>query len=172
MISKKSEKVYTTKEFSKENFEKCCDYIRFNLLGHPQGTKCPSHIVLRVRGFCRGQRYARNSAERQEYEYDYVTLYATLVYCKDTILSYFKNNSKKISSSDDPDQYKVNLIFKFLDQKINMIHNKLKDKQKTETKLHNMEVNQLAHTEGAAYQKKESVDVELIDMPKDIEEML
>lgn len=146
-------------DFEKKYFDRVCDYIRFELLGHPKGTKCPRFIVMRTKGFSRGTYFANNKTKSQETLYDYRTIYYTCVYCKDKILNYFHNNEKKIKD----DEHKANLIFRIIEQDIDRVYNKLKENKAIEKRVENTSLPQ-QDNDGADYTTKSKINERLQDL--------
>jgi hypothetical protein len=138
-------------EKEKNDWHMLCDYAKYELLGYSSDMKFPKFLALRFKGLAEGN-FISNKRQNPNASYTYEQILIASKLCSPKIKNYFYNNSAKITD----ERHKINLIMMFIEQEINNVVIKMKEREKA-----TQEINKLSfesHTNDKAEYKSETTE--------------
>jgi hypothetical protein len=117
------------------------NYVKKEILMYEDNLKLPKHIVLRLQGLNKGQ-FIANNKQKPNAEYPFKIILLTFKMYKQLIISSLSN----INFQDE--KHKFNYIMSIIEDKINDVMIRLKNIEKSEEKIENI---QIINTENSQY---------------------
>lgn len=111
----------------KESWKTLCEYVKSELLNYTPNMKFPKYLALRLKGLAEGKFISNKNIESNA-NYTYEQIYITCKFCSQKIKNYFIDNSAKITD----EKHKINLIMMFVENEINNVVIKIKNRQNIE----------------------------------------
>lgn len=112
-------------EQEKQDWDKLYQYVKTEILNYTDDMALPKHIVLRLRGLSNGQYIANNKCKKNA-KYPYSTILLTFKFCKSNIIKALEQKQFK------NEQNKFNYIMAIIENNINDVAMRLKNKEKAE----------------------------------------
>lgn len=133
-------------DIEKQQFDELYQYVRKEILLYDEAQAIPSNLVLRLKGLSTGKLLEnRNITDKAHYTFD-IVLY-TFQICKPQIMSAI--SGKDFSS----ERQKFNYICAIVENNLNDVYKRVQNAKKSESKIEEMDTNNLLHT-GAEYRIK------------------
>ena len=120
-------------EQEKQDWDKLYQYVKTEVLNYTDDMALPKHIVLRLRGLSNGQYIANNKCKKNA-KYPYSTILLTFKFCKSNIIKALEQKQFK------NEQNKFNYIMVIIENNINDVAMRLKNKEKADKKLDKLEM--------------------------------
>lgn len=122
-------------EKEKSDWDILYDYIKKEILNYDDNTKFPKYLIMRIQGLLEGKFYAnKNTKPLGKYTYQMILMACKV--CKPKIKDYLTRNSAKIKD----EQHMCNIVMMFIEQEINDVAIRLKEKEKAEEILSEIEL--------------------------------
>ena len=121
------------KEQEKKEFNELYEYVKKDILQYPNDVALPKYLVMRLKGL-RDGKFIVNKKIKSKADYPYSVIMLTFKFCKSNILKAIE--TKKFKN----EQMKVNYIMVIIENNINDIVLRLKDKEKVENKIETVEI--------------------------------
>ena len=131
-------------EEEKEQWDELYSYVK-GLMGYDDKTSLSRTEVLKLKGLTRGQFIANNN-QQELAEYSFYEILVTFKICKFDIIRGFRSNSFKSNG------HKFNYMIKIVDGSLSTVRERLRNRQKQEERIEQIEVN--TGEEIAEYKKK------------------
>lgn len=123
------------------------EYVKKEILKYDDNMKLPQFMVLRLRGLSKGQ-FMANKRQKPYAHYSYNVILLTFKACKQDILKY---TSQKIFKDE---QHKFNYIMVIIENNINDIVLRLKNRQRQQENIATINTAILQRDNVATYQRK------------------
>jgi hypothetical protein len=123
------------------------EYVKKEILKYDDNMKLPQFMVLRLRGLHRGK-FIANKYQKPHAYYGYDVILLTFKACRQDILKY---TSQKIFKDE---QHKFNYIMIIIENNINDIVLRIKNRQKQQENIKSVDVAVLQRENIAKYQRK------------------
>ncbi len=133
---------------SQQEWLELCQYVHDEILQYNSSLKISKHFILRLRGLNKGQ-FIANKKSSPQAEYPYPVILLTFKAKKHEIQYALKNNAGNFKDEN----HKVNYIMSIIENSINDIIMRMKQKQETETKLDELNLESTLHDK-ADYKSK------------------
>jgi hypothetical protein len=124
------------------------DYVKKEILQYDDNIKLPKYMILRLQGLKDGK-FIANKKIQPNASYEYKTILYTFKICKPKILQYLTANKTKFKD----EKHKFNSIMIFIENEINDVVLRIKNKQQSESKIENMTLDN-HYNQGAEYRKQ------------------
>lgn len=119
-----------TKDEERKQWIELCEYVKKEILEYDDNMKFPQYLALKLQGIKRGEHIANNNHTANAH-YDDYTILCTFKLCKKKIVSYLRENDKKIQD----ERHKINLIMKILEPEINDVYLRIQRAEKTKSSV-------------------------------------
>lgn len=113
------------KEQEKKEFNELYEYVKKDILQYPNDVALPKYLVMRLKGL-RDGKFIVNKKIKSKADYPYSVIMLTFKFCKSNILKAIETKNFK------NEQMKINYIMVIIENNINDIVLRLKDKEKAE----------------------------------------
>ena len=113
------------KEQEKKEFNELYEYVKKDILQYPNDVALPKYLVMRLKGL-RDGKFIVNKKIKSKADYPYSVIMLTFKFCKSNILRAIETKNFK------NEQMKINYIMVIIENNINDIVLRLKDKEKAE----------------------------------------
>lgn len=110
-------------------------YIKYKILKYEDSKKLPNSLVLRLKGLAEGKFMANNNIKAHA-DYSFELILTTFKYCKLDILRAINSNVIKDES------HMINYMMLLVENNINTVYDKLKNRQLANEKTKNTELNE------------------------------
>ena len=131
-------------EEEKKDWNELYSFVK-GLMGYDEKTSLSRTEVLKLKGLTRGQFIANNN-QQELAEYSFYEILVTFKVCKFDIIRGFRSNSFKSNG------HKFNYMIKIVEGNLSTIRERLKNKERQEERIEQIEVN--TGEEIAEYKKK------------------
>lgn len=121
------------KEQEKKEFNELYEYVKKDILQYPNDVALPKYLVMRLKGL-RDGKFIVNKKIKSKADYPYSVIMLTFKFCKSNILRAIETKNFK------NEQMKINYIMVIIENNINDIVLRLKDKEKAENKIETVEI--------------------------------
>lgn len=121
------------KEQEKKEFNELYEYVKKDILQYPNDVALPKYLVMRLKGL-RDGKFIVNKKIKSKADYPYSVIMLTFKFCKSNILKAIETKNFK------NEQMKINYIMVIIENNINDIVLRLKDKEKAENKIETVEI--------------------------------
>ena len=121
------------KEQEKKEFNELYEYVKKDILQYPNDVALPKYLVMRLKGL-RDGKFIVNKKIKSKADYPYSIIMLTFKFCKSNILKAIETKNFK------NEQMKINYIMVIIENNINDIVLRLKDKEKAENKIETVEI--------------------------------
>jgi hypothetical protein len=128
------------------------EYVRKNIMGYDENQSLSKPMVLRLKGLLTGK-FMENKNTESSANYTYETILYTFKFCSQNIRVGLHGKS----FSDE--MHRFNYILKIVEKNINDVYIRLKNAEKSKSKIENVDVKNLHH-EGAEYAASEKNTVQ------------
>ena len=119
------------------------NYVKSEIMGYDETKKLPKHMILRLIGMTEGKFMANNNI-KAEAKYSFKEILITFKIHKQLLI----NSSKHIKE----EQKRFNYIMAIVENKINDVCQRLRDKEKAEEKMQKVNID--SDSKGAEYKKR------------------
>ena len=123
----------TKKHMSKQDiddWEKLYEYVKCNVMGYDNNQSLSRNMVLRLKGLANNKFMANNNI-KDTADYSYKIILLTFKYCNSSIQRALNNVAFK------DEQHKFLYIAKIVENNLNTVYVKMKQKEKIEEKIKN-----------------------------------
>ena len=121
------------------------EYVKRNVMEYDDNQALPSSIVLRLKGLS-GNQYMANNKSQKTANYSFTVILNTFKYCFPDI----KKSIQRCSFNNE--QHKFNYIAKIIENNLNTVYIRMKEKQKVFCST--VESMPVLYGDDAGYQKK------------------
>ncbi len=117
---------------NKENkqWNELCEYVKKEILEYDDNMKFPKYLALKLQGIKRGEHIANNN-HTENANYDDYTILCTFKLCKRKIVTYLRENERKIHD----ETHRINLIIKMIEPEINDVYLRIQRAKKSKSKV-------------------------------------
>ena len=138
------------KELKDKEWQEWCllyEYVKKEILQYDEDMKVPQFMVLRLRGL-RSGKFMSNKTQKSYADYGFDVILLTFKACKMDILKYTKQNIFK------DEQHKFNYIMVIIENNINDIVLRLKNRVNQDHKIETFNADQIKNENVAGYTRK------------------